>query len=163
MGCRYCGKELALLKRLTGGGEFCSEAHKRSYQDEYNRLALSRLLQAQKANQGESAGKTAGTSAAQVAVEEPSPEAVGMDETAFAETGFEATTAVENTLPDESADGDAGEMPEMESAPLEISGLEVSEADETATEDPGAEADIEPMEIGEFLMDGPAIAILPDE
>ena len=46
MRCLYCGKELALLKRLTGGGEFCSEAHKQSYQDEYNRLGLSRLLQA---------------------------------------------------------------------------------------------------------------------
>src|SRR5215472_4053865 len=47
MRCLYCGKQLALLKRLTGGGEFCSDAHKQSYQDEYNRLALSRLLQAQ--------------------------------------------------------------------------------------------------------------------
>ena len=47
MRCLYCGKQLALLKRLTGGGEFCSVAHKHSYQEEYNRLALSRLLQAQ--------------------------------------------------------------------------------------------------------------------
>src|SRR6266404_2086960 len=47
MRCLYCGKELALLKRLTGSGEFCSESHKQSYQEEYNRLALSRLLQAQ--------------------------------------------------------------------------------------------------------------------
>src|SRR5580698_5697794 len=47
MRCLYCGKQLALLKRLTGGGEFCSDAHKQSYQEEYNRLALSRLLQAQ--------------------------------------------------------------------------------------------------------------------
>ena len=46
MRCLYCGKQLALLKRLTGG-EFCSDAHKQSYQDEYNRLALTRLLQAQ--------------------------------------------------------------------------------------------------------------------
>jgi hypothetical protein len=46
MQCLYCGKELALLKRLTGS-EFCSDAHKRSYQEEYNRLAVSRLLQAQ--------------------------------------------------------------------------------------------------------------------
>ena len=46
MQCLYCGKELALLKRLTGS-EFCSDAHKRSYQEEYNRLAVNRLLQAQ--------------------------------------------------------------------------------------------------------------------
>jgi hypothetical protein len=43
----YCGKELALLKRLTGGGEFCSESHRNKYKDEYNDLALSRLLQLQ--------------------------------------------------------------------------------------------------------------------
>lgn len=48
MRCLYCGKELALLKRLTKGGEFCSEAHKQRYQEEYDRIALSRLLQAQK-------------------------------------------------------------------------------------------------------------------
>jgi len=47
MRCLYCGRELALLKRLTGNGEFCSDQHKQSYHDEYNRLALSRLLQAQ--------------------------------------------------------------------------------------------------------------------
>src|ERR1700727_674659 len=51
MRCLYCGKELALLKRLTGGGDFCSDAHKQSYQEEYNRLALGRLLQAQKKGQ----------------------------------------------------------------------------------------------------------------
>lgn len=47
MQCLYCGKELALLKKLRGGGEFCSEAHRQTYQEEFNRLALSRLLQAQ--------------------------------------------------------------------------------------------------------------------
>src|SRR5882757_4295586 len=67
MRCLYCGKELALLKRLTGGGEFCSEAHKQSYQEEYNRLALSRLLQAQ--------SKTGDKAAAQKAAARP-PEPV---------------------------------------------------------------------------------------
>src|SRR5581483_9265991 len=47
MRCLYCGRQLALLRKLTGGGEFCSDAHRQSYQDEYNRLALSRLLQSQ--------------------------------------------------------------------------------------------------------------------
>jgi hypothetical protein len=46
MRCLYCGKELALFKRLTGGAEFCSDAHRQQYQEEYNQLALSRLLQA---------------------------------------------------------------------------------------------------------------------
>src|SRR5579884_848522 len=45
MRCLYCGKQLAFYRRLAGRGEFCSDAHRRSYQDEYNRLALSRLLQ----------------------------------------------------------------------------------------------------------------------
>ena len=47
MRCLYCGKELALLKRWTRSGQFCSEAHKKSYQEEYNRIGLNRLLQAQ--------------------------------------------------------------------------------------------------------------------
>ena len=46
MRCLYCGKELALFKRLTSGGEFCSDAHRQRYQEEYNQLALNRLLQA---------------------------------------------------------------------------------------------------------------------
>lgn len=45
MRCLHCGKELALLKRLTGGAEFCSEAHRKEYQKEFNDLALNRLLQ----------------------------------------------------------------------------------------------------------------------
>lgn len=47
MRCLYCGKQLALLRRLTGSGEFCSDAHKKSYHEEYNRLALTRLIAAQ--------------------------------------------------------------------------------------------------------------------
>src|SRR3974390_3266952 len=46
MRCLYCGKELALLKRWTSNGEFCSDAHRQPYQEEYNQLALNRLLQA---------------------------------------------------------------------------------------------------------------------
>ncbi len=47
MRCLYCGKHLPLFRKLTGGGEFCSDAHRDKYQEEYNRLAVSRLLQAQ--------------------------------------------------------------------------------------------------------------------
>lgn len=46
MRCLYCGGELALFKKLRGGGGFCSEAHRQKYQEEYSQLALSRLLQA---------------------------------------------------------------------------------------------------------------------
>lgn len=45
MPCLYCGKELAFLKRLTGG-DFCSDEHRRRYRRDVNDLALSRLLQA---------------------------------------------------------------------------------------------------------------------
>src|ERR1035438_1739401 len=45
MRCLYCGKELALFKRLRGG-EFCSDSHRKHYQEEYTQLALNRLLQA---------------------------------------------------------------------------------------------------------------------
>jgi hypothetical protein len=59
MRCLFCGKELALFKRLTGGGEFCSDAHRQKYQEEYNQLALSRLLQASPV--GENAGGKSGS------------------------------------------------------------------------------------------------------
>lgn len=45
MRCLFCDKELPLFKRLTGG-EFCSDTHRRQYQQEYSQLALNRLLQA---------------------------------------------------------------------------------------------------------------------
>ena len=87
MRCLYCGKELALLKRWTRGGQFCSEAHKKSYQEEYNRIGLSRLLQAQskpKASQQEAAPGVGGGSkapsrpdlAAPVAVEDEPVEVI---------------------------------------------------------------------------------------
>ena len=57
MRCLYCGKELALLKRWTSGGEFCSDAHRQQYQEEYNQLALNRLLQAKPPAEVKPAGK----------------------------------------------------------------------------------------------------------
>src|SRR5262249_39230128 len=50
MHCLYCDRPLALLKRLTGDGEFCSKEHRRIYQQEHNQLALARLLEAQPAS-----------------------------------------------------------------------------------------------------------------
>ncbi len=45
MRCLYCNKELALLKRLTGGARVCSDAHRKKYQEEFNDLALTRLME----------------------------------------------------------------------------------------------------------------------
>lgn len=47
MRCLYCSKQLAFFRRLTGSGDFCSDAHRQSYREEYNRLALTRLIAAQ--------------------------------------------------------------------------------------------------------------------
>src|SRR5579859_5555305 len=58
MQCLFCGKELALLKRLRGGGEFCSEAHRKEYQEQYEQLALARLLQAKPPAESGSLGQT---------------------------------------------------------------------------------------------------------
>src|SRR5580704_1922981 len=57
MRCLYCGKELALFKRLRGG-EFCSDSHRQRYQEEYTQLALNRLLHANapKENEKDSGG-----------------------------------------------------------------------------------------------------------
>jgi hypothetical protein len=93
MRCLYCGKELALLKRWSRRGQFCSEAHRKTYQEEYNRIGLSRLLQAQSktvpvAASQETAPPSNGSSAlheALVAVEEtpfeeaPASEAIAQD------------------------------------------------------------------------------------
>ncbi len=141
MRCLYCGKELALLKRLTGGGEFCSEAHKQSYQEEYNRLALSRLLQAQKkkGQQANSQGQNAEPPATAVAVAESAPE-----------------------LSSESPAADAElEQPAAQALPLEIEPEPVPEAApalaaEPNEAEPAALAELEQMDPASFLLECPA-------
>jgi hypothetical protein len=73
MRCLYCGKELAFLKRLTGGGEFCSEGHRERYQEEYNQLALSRLLQGKNPPPEPSAAADGPGAAAPGAMHPPEP------------------------------------------------------------------------------------------
>src|SRR5580693_3266057 len=92
MRCLYCGKELALLKRLRGGGDFCSDAHKQSYQEEYNRLALSRLLQAQKK------GKQGGNSPAENPPPPPNSSIALEDSVALEELIAEEPKADEATV-----------------------------------------------------------------
>jgi hypothetical protein len=171
MRCRYCGKELALLKRLTGGGGFCSDAHKQSYQDEYNQLALSRLLQAQKKADTEPSGKKKGTP---VAVEEPvavqEPVAVG-----------EPVSGAESVAREPVLEGHAehtAETPLPESLPLQISNLEASVAEDAKTRDARIkyaeqshkapaeipmEREAEPREIADFLSESPGVAVWPEE
>ena len=120
MRCLYCGKELALLKRWTRGGQFCSEAHKKSYQEEYNRIGLSRLLQAQnkpKAVQQEAAPVVAGGAktpswplhTAPVAVEDEPVETV--EETQTGETAQEAVQEAPVEAVAEAADEKIAEEP----------------------------------------------------
>src|SRR5579863_9163996 len=45
MRCLQCGKAIPLFKRLGGSSEFCSDAHRKEYQQEYSQLALGRLMQ----------------------------------------------------------------------------------------------------------------------
>ncbi|MGA2181785.1 MAG: hypothetical protein ABSH47_02040 [Bryobacteraceae bacterium] len=71
MRCLYCGKQLALFKKLTGGGEFCSDAHKQSYHEEYNKLALSRLMEAQTRQEDQPARKPGAGVAAPTPPEKP--------------------------------------------------------------------------------------------
>ena len=141
MRCLYCGKELALLKRWTRGGQFCSEAHQKSYQEEYNRIGLNRLLQAQnkpKAAQQEAAPVLNGGSKtpprpaheAPVAVEEAPVEAVELE------------AAVESVEETQSAEEIAEEAMEA-----------VAEAvDEKAAEEPG-EPVWEPESMAGFIND----------
>ncbi|HTC90439.1 MAG TPA: hypothetical protein VK686_19165 [Bryobacteraceae bacterium] len=157
MRCLYCGKELALLKRLRGGGDFCSDAHKQSYQEEYNRLALSRLLQAQKK------GKQTGNSPSEngppppntsIALEEPvaQDEPVALEEPLAEETAADevtvtaAATQVREITPEEAVPQAATESPE-----------ESSEEEETP---PSMEP--EPVESASFLLESPVMASGPD-
>jgi hypothetical protein len=221
MRCRYCGKELALFKRLTGGGGFCSDAHKQSYQDEYNQLALGRLLQAQKKGRTEPSGTITGSSpAAPVAVEESAAAESVLEERAAAapiresaplevsrleasaaeeraardaparETEQSRPAALRATLGEERAARDAPARETEQSRPAALratlgeervardapareteqsrpAALRATSGEERVARDAPAEApakpDAEPFEIANFLIDGPAMAALPDE
>jgi hypothetical protein len=155
MRCLYCGKELALLKRLTGGGDFCSDAHKQSYQEEYNRLALSRLLQAQK--KGQDPPKPPAQNApppptVTVALEEPAPELVHEE----APRRTDAVPVMEVTLDEDQAE-----------AVSEASANAVAE-EESSTEEAVEEAALvseepEPLEMAGFLLENPSVSAVPEE
>jgi hypothetical protein len=144
MRCLYCGKELALLKRLRGGGDFCSDAHKQSYQEEYNRLALSRLLQAQKKGQQATnapAQSTAPPPNASVALEEPVPAGV-LEDDATEETSNAPELEI---VPEAALDSGADDLP----------------GGDTIDESP-VDAEPEPAEAAGFLFESLAMAGLAD-
>ncbi len=136
MRCLYCGKELALLKRLTGGGEFCSEAHKQSYQEEYNRLALSRLLQAQKKGQPAASGPIAPPAP-------PPPEPVAV---AVKEPEIEQVTAKAES---------AGMLAEPA-----VEALEEQPAAEALESEAPVNPEPEPAETAGFLFEAPTVAVV---
>jgi hypothetical protein len=159
MRCLYCGKELALLKRLRGGGDFCSDAHKHSYQEEYNRLALSRLLQAQKKGQKTNspvAPNTPPPPNASVALEEPTPPV--LEETASMPEGApvleEDVAEVVTPAPPESAtDTFAAEEPSPE----------VVAGSDGVSAEPEPVDELEPVDTAGFLLENPALAAWPEE
>src|ERR1700681_4128845 len=60
MRCLQCGKDVPMFKRLAGS-EFCSDAHRREYKEEFSQLALGRLLQSKPSETEERAGLKVGT------------------------------------------------------------------------------------------------------
>ena len=169
MRCLYCGKELALLKRLTGGGEFCSEAHKQSYQEEYNRLALSRLLQAQKKGQQASNSPSQSpspSSKASVALEEPEPVApvdneVTQDseapvlEVALTQARTNGEASPEVGLDEATEEGPIDSFAVEESSLGDVAGIDVTEAE--------PESEPEPVDTAGFFHESPASVALADE
>ena len=174
MRCLYCGKELALLKRLRGGGDFCSDAHKQSYQEEYNRLALSRLLQAQKKGQTSSspAQNAPPPPNASVALEEPAPDDAVTARGAAAEVEPVEVEPIEveddaanratevSVLEDAQTETLAEALPEeaVYSAAAEEFAAQAEVDDETAQS-----AEPEPTEAAGFLFESPALAEGPEE
>ncbi len=149
MRCLHCGKELALLKRLTGGGEFCSEAHKKSYQEEYNRIALSRLLQAQ--------AKSVQPGPAQAVSEAPSYAAPMHAETAVhvgAEEPVAATAVAVEEIPVEELVVETPAEPELEATAM-------AEFVADSPVNVAAPAEIAPEAI-EVWLEGDAAATAPD-
>src|SRR5271156_1428147 len=92
MRCLYCGKELALFKRLRGG-EFCSDGHRQRYQEEYTQLALNRLLHANPPPEQESAPLAPTTA------NNPQPVEAAVLQGAPAQTEMPSQTAVLDPLP----------------------------------------------------------------
>src|SRR3984957_2883198 len=150
MRCLYCGKELALLKRLRGGGDFCSDAHKQSYQEEYNRLALSRLLQAQKKGQQATnapAQSTAPPPNASVALEEPVPTGV-LEDDATEEAANDPELEI---VPEAALDSETEELP---------AGDAIDES--PIVDESPVDAEPEPAEAAGFLFESLAMAGLAD-
>jgi hypothetical protein len=159
MRCLYCGKELALLKRLRGGGDFCSDAHKQSYQEEYNRLALSRLLQAQKKGQRSNgpAAPNGPQPNASVALEDPAPPVLQEAATLPAAVPVLDAALAEVLAPalPESANGAVA----VEEPSPEV----VVDSEAVVDGEASVSAEPEPLNMAGFLPVSPAAAAWPEE
>jgi hypothetical protein len=155
MRCLYCGKELALLKRWTGGGEFCSDAHRQQYQDEYNQLALNRLLQAKPPSEEKSPGTPAPAA--------NQPEEKRAEETKKPEPP--ARPRVEPTAPVAAPPPPASPQPVSVSKPAVVSTPVVEHRPAARYSEPESapvmveEEEPAPAELGSFLVEIPVPAI----
>lgn len=128
MRCLYCGKELALLKRWTGGGEFCSDAHRQQYQEEYNQLALNRLLQAKPQQDAHKPKEDPKREEAAPPVSQPVPKPAPQPVSAVARIEAAAPVAIARVPEPEpearpEAEPEAETQREEEAAPAELAGL----------------------------------------
>jgi hypothetical protein len=75
--CALCGKQIRLLSRLTDSQQFCSDDHRKQYQEQTNQLALTRLKGKKVRRQGGGNTKAAAASAPQASVSEAPDPMVG--------------------------------------------------------------------------------------
>lgn len=164
MRCLYCGKELALLKRWTGGGEFCSDAHRQRYQEEYNQLALNRLLQAKPPANTEAPPPNEAKSAKPAAAPKPAKE-VAAPTTAritapVPEPASLKVTEAQRTRPayHEAASPVAVREATVEPAPPVTAAQTVARIEEPVHEEPVPEQPA-PAEAAGFLVEMPPAAL----
>ena len=139
MKCLYCGKDVSLLKRLAKG-EFCSDDHRVSYQQEYSQLALNRLLQTYSPEETRKAAQAQADSKVQV-TEKTSPK----------HSSESRTAPVEKNAPDHSAapPPPARPVPSRPSASARLSSSALTSASELTSKDansvPTATLEIQPQ------------------
>src|SRR5579862_6445249 len=161
MRCLYCGKELALFKRLRGG-EFCSDAHRQRYQEEYTQLALNRLLQANTPQEKEPGGASPKESKA---AEPESPalkrrERLGREEIPAAAPAVSTPLAVaSNANPTESVTAKQTAAPKQ-IAVLDPEPVLVAARSAAPVEEPSRVEETAPVGMSSFLVEVPVASVV---